>query len=537
MRCLKASRFARFSAAVLWGAGATVGLGRNALAEVKQPDGTVVPVTDRLKTELTKEGETIDPLTQAAVTPETFDPACKLDFRVIARGGGQANSFGWYNVTGKKPAPADLYEFIGCGDAVGVQKTLAIRDDPKYKGGRIAFFEATTQGKKGNCVKFGPGGPDPATLGYVFYSEKAYNEDSNYHLLILDSGKFKDAFYFGWEDLNQGNDNDFEDILTRVTGIQCAGGGEICDTGKKGICGVGILQCKSGKLACVPQITGRPETCNGLDDDCNGAVDDSPQCSCAKGEFACTAGKTCDAGVCVDPLCQGKVCPKGEVCAAGSCKAPCAGVICPGSLVCRLEECVDACAGLTCDSDQVCDRGVCKTKCQCGVCEAGKVCAASGKCTDKGCESMTCNAGAVCKGGACVDACDGAVCPLGASCVAGACQALVPGGGGAGGGLVIGGVGAAGASGKGGAASGKGGSAPGKGGAAAGGSKPGGAGKGGKGGRPSGELGVARDPDTGCGCRVAGEERVSVLVPLLSAGFVASAVLARRARRRRPERV
>jgi hypothetical protein len=306
-----------------------------AAAEVKQPDGTVIPVSTRLKDALTTQGETIDPLTQAAVTPETFDPACKLEFRVVARGGGQKNSFGWYNVTGKKPALADLYEFLGCDDAVGTQKTLAIRDDPKYGGGRIAFFEATTQGKPGNCVKFGPTGPDPATLGYVFYSEKAYNEDNNYHLLILDSGKFKNAFYFGWEDLKEGNDNDFEDLLTRVDGIQCAGGGEACDTGQKGICGVGILQCKAGKLTCVPQNASRGEACNGLDDDCNGLIDDSPECSCTKGEFACVGGKTCAAGVCVDTACVGKTCEKGEVCSGGTCKAPCAGVICPAGLLCR----------------------------------------------------------------------------------------------------------------------------------------------------------------------------------------------------------
>jgi hypothetical protein len=463
-----------------------------AAAEVKQPDGTVIPVSTRLKDALTTQGETIDPLTQAAVTPETFDPACKLEFRVVARGGGQKNSFGWYNVTGKKPALADLYEFLGCDDAVGTQKTLAIRDDPKYGGGRIAFFEATTQGKPGNCVKFGPTGPDPATLGYVFYSEKAYNEDNNYHLLILDSGKFKNAFYFGWEDLKEGNDNDFEDLLTRVDGIQCAGGGEACDTGQKGICGVGILQCKAGKLTCVPQNASRGEACNGLDDDCNGLIDDSPECSCTKGEFACVGGKTCAAGVCVDTACVGKTCEKGEVCSGGTCKAPCAGVICPAGLLCRLEVCVDACAGVACDADQVCDLGVCKTKCQCGICEAGKTCAASGKCVDTGCETQSCGAGTTCQGGACVDACVGAVCPLGSACSAGQCVPVSGGGGsgtgGAGGSFEIAGSGGVGA---------------------AAGSSLGGTSSAGQAGGSTTKKGkstytAADDPDSGCGCRVAG---------------------------------
>jgi hypothetical protein len=470
---------------------ATVGLWlgptRLAHAEVKQPDGTVIPVSTRLQEALATQGETIDPLTQAAVTPETFDPACKLEFRVVARGGGQKNSFGWYNVTGKKPALADLHEFLGCDDAVGTQKTLAIRDDPKYLGGRIAFFEATTQGKPGNCVKFGAGGPDPATLGYVFYSEKAYNEDNNYHLLILDSGKFKNAFYFGWEDLKEGNDNDFEDLLTRVDGIQCAGGGEVCDTGQKGICGVGILQCKAGKLTCVPQNASRAEACNGLDDDCNGAIDDSPECSCTKGEFACTSGKTCAGGVCVDTACVGKTCAAGEVCAEGSCKAPCAGVICPAGLVCRLESCVDACAGVECDVDQVCDLGVCKTKCQCGVCEAGRTCAASGKCVDAGCETQSCGAGTTCQAGACVDACAGAVCPLGSACSAGQCVPVAGGGAGAGGSFSIGG-------GAGGSAGGSAGTSSAQ------------AGQGGGSTTKKGKtaFAAADDPDSGCGCRVAG---------------------------------
>lgn len=502
--------------------GLLTGAPGRASAEVKQPDGTVIPVSTRLKDALATQGETIDPLTQAAVTPETFDPACSLEFHVVARGGGQKNSFGWYNVTGKKPALSDLHEFIGCDDAVGATKTLAIRNDPAYLGGRIAFFEATTQGKPGNCVKFGPTGPDPATLGYVFYSEKAYNEDNNYHLLILDSGKFKNSFYFGWEDLNEGNDNDFEDLLTRVDGIQCAGGGEACDTGQKGICGVGILQCKAGKLTCVPQQASRAEVCNGLDDDCNGAVDDAPECSCTKGEFACATGKVCTNGTCVDAECAGKTCKEGEVCSGGTCKAPCAGVICPAGLVCRLEACVDACAGVECDADQVCDLGVCKTKCQCGVCEAGKTCAESGKCVDSGCETQTCSGATTCKAGACVDSCEGAVCPLGSTCAGGQCVA-VPGAGGAGGaagsGIELGGSGGnagAGAASSGGAA----------------GTNAGSAGSAGKKGKSS--FATADDPDSGCGCRVAGLGHDGT-VGLGLSGLLALALSVRSFRRRRAE--
>jgi hypothetical protein len=65
-------------------------------AQTTQPDGTVIPVTNHLVTFLNAQGETINPLTDAATTPETFKPGCQLTFTVIGRGAGQKNSFGWY---------------------------------------------------------------------------------------------------------------------------------------------------------------------------------------------------------------------------------------------------------------------------------------------------------------------------------------------------------------------------------------------------------------------------------------------------------
>jgi Notch-like protein len=65
---------------------------------------------------------------------------------------------------------------------------------------------------------------DPAnTLGHVFYSEKKYNEDnaptgpSYVHLLTMDSKVRPNTFYFGWEDLFQGGDNDFEDNVCQAS--------------------------------------------------------------------------------------------------------------------------------------------------------------------------------------------------------------------------------------------------------------------------------------------------------------------------------
>jgi hypothetical protein len=497
-----------------------------------QPNGETIPQGNNLKDYLDGQGEKIDPVASVAVTPQTFDPACNLTFTVIARGGSQANSFGWYNaVEGKKPAPADLHEFLTCSDAVGTTKTLSIKADPAYKGGKIGFFMATTQDAPGNCVKFDASGPQAGTLGYLYYSENQYNDDNTssmgfIHLVILDSGAFPKAFYFGWEDLKGGGDNDFEDLLTRVQGITCAGGGDPCDTGKPGVCAAGVTQCHDGKLACLGQSAPGKETCNGLDDDCNGELDEGKLCAegevcfqgscvgkCGSGEFQCPGELVCDAqsGFCVDPACKGKQCPAGTVCKGGACKAPCEGVKCPAGLVCRLDLCVDPCAGIACDDGSVCDAGVCREKCGCGACPAGKACQPSGLCVESACAQSSCLEGAVCVGGKCIDACEGATCPTGQTCKVGKCVAGGSGGaggsssaGGAGGSVMVAGPGGAGGAAASGGKSGSGG-AGGKGG-------PGGkGGVGGKGG--SSNPGVVTDdasvdPGDGgtCGCRSAGRD-------------------------------
>lgn len=484
-----------------------------ALAQVRQPDGTVVPVGSNLSTVLQAEGESIDVVAQAATTPRTFNPLCELTFTVIERGGGQNNSFGWYNVTGERPAPSDLHEFLTCDDDVGTSRTLDIAHHPAYLGGEIGFFMATTQARvgdqpaggtmPGNCVRFDDDGPVDSTLGFLYFSEPQWNDDNlpgqdNFiHLLIYDSGVYPDAFYFGWEDLHgQGsNDNDFEDLLTRVEGIVCSGGGGDCETGLPGICGAGTMQCRSGSLACVQHNEPRQEICNGLDDDCNGLVDDGALCPegeichrgacvprCYPGEFSCFGGLVCDEGVCVEPACQGVRCEGGAVCVDGACKAPCDGVACPLGQVCRLGACVDPCEGMVCDQGQVCELGVCKPMCGCLPCQDGRACAADGRCVDPGCEELSCEAGTVCVAGACVDACEGAVCPEGEVCEEGSCVPEPTGEGGAGGG-----TGGDGAGGEGGSAGGAG--AGGEGGAA---------GAGGSGATPRpGDPPVA---DGGCGC-------------------------------------
>lgn len=493
-----------------------------------QPDGTTIPVLNPATTVCAQGGNvqvcldeeeggaTIDAQAAAAVTPETYTPACSLTFKVIARGAGFRNTFGWYNVVpGSKPPDSDLHAFLECTDDVGATKVLDIRNSPYYAGGDIGFFMASPEGTTGNCPTFDPaGGPVAGTVGYVYYSEAAYNPDnagagSYIHLITYNSVTHTNSFYFAWEDLLAGGDNDFEDLLTRVEGIQCTGGGEPCDTGFDGQCSFGTMQCRNGVLECVQNEQPGTEACNGVDDDCNGAIDDGDLCTgdeicyqgkcvppCGGGEFTCPPSTVCNAdGICVDPACETVTCGEGEICVDGACQGWCDGVQCPYGQVCRVGVCVDPCDEVTCDADYYCDMGVCVIRCTCGQCPPGDVCDESiDQCVSEGCEGVACNPGEHCEGGVCVDDCQGAACPAGQVCEQGECVASdadagVDGGGGNGGGLVDGGLSDGGVSGSGGAdASGT-------------------SGTGGFSGDYSGGEASSADDDGGCGCRVPASPR------------------------------
>lgn len=494
-----------------------------------QPDGTVIPQGAGLADMFVSRGEGINALSDAQIIPETFVPSCSLTFEVLQRNAGYQNAFGWYNVTGSAPSIADLHEFLECSDPIGTIKPLPnIKNDPAYLGGQIGFYEGVITG---GC------GPNsgPADYAYVFYSEAKYNPDGNQanpyiHLLIYNSTVTPKAFYFGWEDLVQGGDNDFDDLTTFVTGISCAGGGGACQTGQLGICADGTLQCQSGVLTCLPSNMPVTEKCDGLDNDCDGATDNGDLCaanevcdkgtcvpSCGSGEFTCPPETICNgAGYCVDPACAEVTCPEGQKCVAGVCQGPCDGVVCPYGQVCRVGACVDPCSSITCDAEQVCVSGACVDKCQCAGCAAAATCQADGTCLQDACMGVMCAAGEYCApDGKCTDACAGAVCPKGEACMGGQCVPSMEtgsGGNGPGGGVFVGAGGGDTASG-------------GTGGAGGGGSSAGGAG------------GNEADPGAsgGCGCRVPGGGGVSErgLAASMIAGMLALGAALRLSRRRR----
>ncbi len=513
-----------------------LGLTSTTASALSQPDNTVIPVISAGVTTCSDKnvqacldqeegGPLINALTAAAITPETYTPICGLTFKVIARGAGYLNTFGWYNVNASgKPPDSDLHSFLECTDAPGAIKTLNIGGDPAYLGGEIGFFMATPQGASGNCPTFNPGGgPVAGTVGYIYYSQRQYNPDnvgpnSWVHLITYNSVAYANSFYFAWEDLLSGGDNDFDDLLTRVDGIQCSGGGAPCTVaGQQGQCANGTMQCQNGQLTCVQNQQPQTESCNALDDDCNGQIDEGDLCAqneicykgscvpkCDSGEFKCNPGTVCNTdGVCVDTQCVNVTCEAGKVCVAGVCQAACDGVVCPFGQSCINGACLDPCATISCDSDFVCTAGVCTLKCGCAACPASKVCDdQSGKCEDTGCSPNPCGAGTHCVAGACIDDCEGAVCPKGQICTAGAC---VPGGsGGAAGSTGSGGVGLDGGISSGGTG---GGSASGSGGSAA------------------VSSGSTESDSGGCGCRV-GAGRSSLALTAL--GLLGLLLLGRR---------
>jgi hypothetical protein len=302
----------------------------------------------------------LDPYRDGALTPETFSPTCPLTFTLVTRGTARFRDiFGWYNVTGARPADDALYPMLDCDAAAGAEVVLDVRSDPRWTGGEIGFFIATPEqhDASGQCAggdccaridRLGPG------VGRAFYSQREFNPDaagadSFVHLVVYDSVLTERKFYFAWEDIYGGSNNDFTDIVTSVSGVECSGGGTACTTGEPGVCQYGVTTCRGAAIECTQVYDASDETCDGADNDCDGAVDEGGVCTddvtADCGAVTCAAGEVCRMGVCIDP-CSHVSCPAGQACLSGVCLPgcnQCNGVVCGAAAACNLD--TGACVG------------------------------------------------------------------------------------------------------------------------------------------------------------------------------------------------
>jgi hypothetical protein len=408
-------------------------LAARAEATVTQVDGTIVPVTNRMQAALDlyePPAGTFNAVKDAAEVPQIFKPrlSSPVVFLDIREGAGFENSIGWYNIGDDVQTAAgrnaNLHPVLGCGvpmAATGDAKThtgnssfyfvnaeegnsvsvnfASEQTAGRYKGGFIGFYMITPEdpankgsrlsGRAINCGDFKQDSGGLSLFGFIYFTQKDLNGDGDFvHHLVYTSAT-TGRFYFGFEDLFRGGDNDYEDMAIRVDGLTppcvpspevcdgidndcdglvdaadpdltgtggactCDGNGIACDNGpRQGVCQAGVLACTAGALTCHGTGTASGEICDGLDNNCNGIVDDNPSgtgatCDgqdadlCKEGQIVCQNGaltcndttdnsvETCNG---LDDNCDGQV-DEGDPGGGGACGST-IGVCTQGTLHC-----------------------------------------------------------------------------------------------------------------------------------------------------------------------------------------------------------
>jgi hypothetical protein len=115
--------------------------------------------------------------------------------------------------------------------------------------------------------------------------------------------------------------NEISDLQNRITVLEqgsqntCTSG-NVCNTGKLGVCTAGTTVCANGVSSCNQNIQPSAEVCDGIDNNCNGQIDESNP----GGGLACNTGKLgiCASGttVCASGslACNQNIQPSAEVC-------------------------------------------------------------------------------------------------------------------------------------------------------------------------------------------------------------------------------
>ena len=322
-----------------------------ARAYISQVDGTVVPQTGNMQACLDRPvtGEavagSVDAVRDGRILPNAFRPVenplgsglYPVTFRMIGEGAGFRNTFGYFWTDEDPTNPANLHMVFDCrggascacpcnptsmrssdGSATSWQRTFNFNTLPGFAPGRaIAFWIRTPEHLDGTRADEQCGGPSAANQNHrTYFTSQALNDDGDFvHFLIYESATYTNTYYFGFEDLFRGGDNDFEDVLARVTGLvpictpqpeSCNGLDDDCDgaidegvtTACSTACGTGVRTCSAGSFGACSAPAPTTETCNGRDDDCDASTDEglSRACSnsCGSGSEICVAGSFVD---------------------------------------------------------------------------------------------------------------------------------------------------------------------------------------------------------------------------------------------------
>jgi Notch 1 len=412
-------------------------------ATVTQVDGTIVPTQQvnppsdtRIRMQAVLDtyeppAGSIDAVKDATENPQIFRPRLSspvvfLDIRETA---GFENSFGWYNigddVLTAAGRTANLHPVMGCGvqmvsgagDATrhggnpafyvqNAEESSTVSVDfaaeataGRYKGGFIGFYLITPEDPANpgsrlpnraiNCGDFKQDSGGRSLFGFIYFTQKDLNNDGDFVHHLVYRSSVADRFFFGFEDLFRGGDNDFEDMAMRIDGLTppCVPSTEVCDgldndcdglvdaadgdvtgTGEAcvcdddelacdngprfGQCRTGVTACTAGTITCHGTGTPSGEVCDGLDNNCNNVIDDNPsgtggtcdgqdsdQCNegqivCQDGALACsdTSGPNLETCNNVDDNCNGQI-DEGDPGGGGQCGSS-LGVCTPGTLHC-----------------------------------------------------------------------------------------------------------------------------------------------------------------------------------------------------------
>ncbi len=458
-----------------------------ASATVTQVDGTIVPTGTVSATDLRIRMQaaldtyelpagTINAVRDASEVPQIFQPNLSqpVVFQDIRETAGFENSFGYYNVGDDVQTVAgrnaNLHPIMGCGvpmvagagnatthsgnpaayilnaeEGAAAVSTIGVNFASeqlagRYKGGFIGFYLITpeTNPSSQNCGDFKTSTVDGKSLfGFIYFTQKDLNNDGDFvHHLVYPSPLVANRFYFGFEDLFRGGDNDFEDMAMRVDGLTppcvpqaeicdgldndcdglvdvadpdligvnsvctCDGVNETCDNGPRfGQCQSGVTTCTAGAIVCHGTGTPTGEICDNLDNNCNNQIDDNPAgtgaaCdgtdadSCPEGQIVCQSGalvcndnsannvELCNG---VDDDCNGQT-DEGNPGGGGACGSS-IGVCTPGTFVCSNGALVctgstggsaELCNGLDDDCDGVIDDSPSDVGQQCGATNEGE---------------------------------------------------------------------------------------------------------------------------------------------------------------------